>query len=283
MRLPKTDMMFQVFLALILLGCLAWPGGVFAQNEGDEDKAEKPKAGIPIGRTIRIDENTMNQWILGNKNALTARQHLQINLVRRIDEIHQLCRIDHDQRAKLRLAGDVEIKRLFDKVDECRRKWSGTETQNVPNELLLDVEFAREAVTRVRFRERCFFDKVVRTTLLPEQLSEYEAQLESFRRRRHEVQRKLLLRTLGRNSPLTGKQRKQLTELLQSVPAVPDGSEQLYAFVIIASSRIPKEEFHAILDDSQWHVMEVLYKNSAIQEPALKRRGALETDEDLEP
>jgi len=71
-----------------------------------------------------VAEQTFDRYILGGIGDLDSpRAYLESILTRRIEEIDRRCRLTSDQKKKLVLAGQGDIKRLFDRIEDQRKQF----------------------------------------------------------------------------------------------------------------------------------------------------------------
>ena len=71
-----------------------------------------------------VAEQNFDQWVFGNLRTLSAaRARLDALLASKVDEIQRICRINEAQKKKLHLAGEGDIERLMDRVEEKRKKF----------------------------------------------------------------------------------------------------------------------------------------------------------------
>lgn len=116
---------------------------------------------------------TMNGW-----NDDGGRQYVGAILRRRISLVNRFCGLTDEQREKIRLAGERDIARLFERIAEARRRFVSATTVTFDETSLAD---AVGDVPRVQgplslgpFDEDSFFAKIMRVSLTPAQRSKYD-------------------------------------------------------------------------------------------------------------
>ena len=282
-------------IALALTGWLAFSSPAAAQaivfeaaaveeeDDAEEDEDQAEGVAVIVVQVQRIGRQQIDQWVFPNGNEQTSRQYLQNQLKMRTDDIDRECRLAKDQLEKLQLAGRIEVKRLFDKIDELRRKYAGkNQNQNNFNQQMWqEVQPLRSELAGGQFGEGSLFDKVVRKTLTPEQLPAYREQMRERREFRRKAQIELLLASIDKQIPLKAAQRAKLREVLQELPAVRQGQYEYYALLYHAA-KIPEEKFQAILDEGQVAVLKLRFNQAKGFEQWLRQSGALEAEPDLE-
>jgi hypothetical protein len=116
-------------------------------------------------------EGYFNALIFGAGNAATARRELNLFLHQRIAETDLICGLSEGQKKKLDLAGRGEIKRLFDRIDERRRKFLDVEGDAgvVTQQVLDDAAALRDAVRSDPLERGPLFSKIWARTLTADQ------------------------------------------------------------------------------------------------------------------
>ena len=90
-----------------------------ADGEPERETTNAPQSQPTIA--IEIFENYLF-GATGSNAVAAARNRLELTLLERIDTVDGDCQLSETQRAKLRLAGKGDIKRIFDRVDAVRRE-----------------------------------------------------------------------------------------------------------------------------------------------------------------
>ena len=99
-----------------------------ARRATAQDDFEEPEKAV-ITRTFVIPDQTFDNIVFGNvRGSSTALKRFLTLLELQIDEVDRACELKDAQKAKLQLAGQGDIKRYFDKIDEKRRKFQDVKT-----------------------------------------------------------------------------------------------------------------------------------------------------------
>ena len=143
------------------------------------------------------------------------------------------------------------------RVDELRTEVVGkTCDQNDINKIYQKVQPLTITYRAGLLGSSSLFSKVLRGTLTPAQLEEYDG-LEAERlKQRHAAKVKLFVAVFGQSCPLKDDQRTALVELLLTETRPPKRPSQYDWYVVLAqASKIPNEKFTAILDPAQMRLL----------------------------
>ncbi|MFG0266363.1 MAG: hypothetical protein ACF8AM_14625 [Rhodopirellula sp. JB055] len=236
----------------------------------------------------QIDLNQFDSWIFqrhGRDEARcrsTLKKEIELQFVR----IEQSTPLTERQKDALRLAGQGDIKRFFDRVNDARETFlkmeSKDDNQNI-NEAYQLASPLQQELTRGLFGEGSLMQKVTRYVMTEEQATELEErQLKQFRAQ-VEAQSKVFLATVGRGMALTAKQQRRLQEHFrnkaQQIQKVLSKDQQpglqQYVFYIWISE-LSDEEDISFLDEEQLQVIEKLAERARAVRPMLKQQGFIE-------
>ena len=78
--------------------------------------------GPPPGPNAAFNARYFDELVFGKRDSAAARRELNRHLRQKIAETDLVCGLTERQRQKLSLAGRGDLKRLFDRIDERRRK-----------------------------------------------------------------------------------------------------------------------------------------------------------------
>jgi hypothetical protein len=268
----------------ILLAGLAAASLVAAQEEDElTEELDEAQTGVLVEQhgvpLFTFRSGDLETLIVGEPTSQAARQKLKRELLLRIEVVHRLCGLEDGERAKLRLAGELDIKRLFDRVEAFRHEWTGSiRNGKLPAEFLIELHAMRVAVTNPQFGEESFFDKIARRMLTGEQLTAYLMQVD----RRGRVQREDLIRVLGEKVALQADLRNKFAALLtRYVPTVEQGPQEFWRYAV-AASQIPEEKYRGVLDEGQWNQLKLLFDQAKERIRALERSSGLEPEHNAE-
>lgn len=239
------------------------------------------EAGANLAGLIAPD--FFNENVFSEQSPKSARDKFDLALNTRIRELEQACSLTPQQMEKLRLAGRVEIERLFGQIESRRRKFHREHQNPIQADVVQEIEMFRSLVSlpnnRV-FRENSLLDKVALTTLTDEQRRSYEAELRQGRvERQHQLQDYLFQR-LAKGRPqeerqLLDEQWAALRMLFDELPPVPPGPYESIEFFHLAS-QLPEERYRKILDHRQWQLLKLYFAAMENRRCNLQRLGMIQ-------
>jgi hypothetical protein len=264
-------------LALVLATtCLLLTAPVCLLAQEDE---EEPV--VVEGRNQRVmwTDETIDQWIFGSgRNAQQARKRLETQLTLRIDELDRACQLTEEQKKKLQLAGQGDIKRLYDDTAIIRQKFDKLRNdQNAINQIFQEIQPLQARISAGIFRAESFYQKSVLKILGAEQAAKM-AQLDLDRRIfRYHANILLTLTVVDAGVPLRDEQRQKLIKLLQEETKPPKRFGQYDSYVVMLQmSKLPPEKIKAILDETQWKAMQGQFQQAKGLELYLQQNGILD-------
>ncbi|MDB5392036.1 MAG: hypothetical protein JWM11_7682 [Planctomycetaceae bacterium] len=254
------------------------PIGISAQDEEEEAAANDPIA-MRVQPQMMWTDDTIDQWIFGSgRNAVQARKRLDTQLTLRIDELDRACGLTEIQKKKLYLAGQGDIKRLFDDMLVIRKKFDKLRNdQNAINQIFQEINPLQNRISAGIFRSESFYQKSVLKTLGPDQAAKL-AELDLDRRTfRYHAKILLALTLLDVGVPMRDEQRQQLVKLLQEETRPPKRFGQFdYQVVLLQLSKLPEEKIKPIFDENQWKAMGTQFQQAKGMELYLQQNGILD-------
>jgi hypothetical protein len=266
-----------------------WPvpfalAALFAGCEPAKDAPKAaPKAVAKAVAAVRLaparntwtDEQFEN-WVFQNQgSAATARAGLngQVQLV--IEEIDRACTLTDAQRAKLRLAGRGDVKRLFDRFERARDKFRALgNAQDRLQEVMPDVTAVQRAVTAGPLSPDLLVIKSLRTTLTPEQFARYDAVARERREARHRANVQRVVSIFEQSVPMPEARRRELLALLARETRPIRQPHQYEFYILLAQvARIPEEKLKPFFSAPQWKVVRQQLDRGRQIEQALKQQG----------
>jgi len=240
----------------VVLAIAALSPGVGAQDEDEPD--EETGAGDQLVRRPLVTDRQFDLQIFGNADSARERMNLELN--RQLNRLDRQYRLTDSQKKKLFLAGQGDIKRAFDRVDELRRKFQLAKYERTgAMECLQEARRMRSYLLGGMFGADSLLTKTAATTISEEQKA-YEDDLlrESFLvdyRGAVAEAASRLVRVLN----LTPEQHRQFKKLLMDEIRPPRRSgESTYAYIMYQLSRLPETKVRPIFDDSQWKFLHEL-------------------------
>jgi hypothetical protein len=265
--------LYQFITALLLPAILAAPARAQPLN-ANEDLVEE----VVVQPVFVMADENFEQWIFREyQNAAGARGRLDAVLTLNIESVAGVCGLSEAQRQKLWLAGRGDIKRLFDSVDELRRKFQAVKTdQNRVQELFRDVQPFHATIASGPFGESSIFFKALKNTLTSEQADLYDEAARDRRMFLYRARIEELVVKLDEAMTLRAAQRRQLEEVLleETRPPVQFGVYDDYV-MLWQAARIPEDKLRPVFDDRQWRMLTRHFEKVRGLEPFLKSNGLL--------
>ncbi len=271
-------------LALLAVGGNVAVGQEVVQLEVEvevEEAAEAEEVLLAVQPAF-TDEN-FDQWVFRqHSSAAGARKSMVDQLAVVAGDVHRACKLSTAQQEKLRLAGQGDINRFFDRYEEVKKQFQlKKHDQQKMNEIWQDINPLQTTLMAGVFHADSFLYKSLQNILTEEQYLRYEQVNAARSDFRHRAMIELTINVIEQGVPLQQTQRKQLLELLvaETTPSRRPGQYDYY-LILWQLSRLPEQRLRAILDDVQWKVLHQQLNQAKGMEAWLKRQGMLpEKDE----
>lgn len=262
---------------LLLLACSSLPApGVRAEDDDDPVEIQK----INWQPISREDFDLSLFRSQGTSVARNARNRLETQLVRHVDEIARRCDASAPQRKKLQLAGTGDITRYFDRVEalweEMQKPPRDAEANQQRNVRLQELRLELLAGLS---GQGSLFEKAVQRTLTGDQWARYEQDRLERRAVSYRARIDVVIAAWDSVVPLRAEQRRRLSELLAAETRPPRWFGELdVPVVLVQAARIPEARFREILDDEQWRLIHKLVLKGEPMRLFLERVNLLEPD-----
>ncbi|WDQ18041.1 hypothetical protein [Rhodopirellula sp. P2] len=236
----------------------------------------------------QIDLPQFDSWIFQRHGRDEARcrtglkKEIELQFVR----IEQSTPLTESQKDALRLAGQGDIKRFFDRVNDAREKFLQMEQKNGNQDINEAYQLAsplQQELTQGLFGNGSLIQKVTRYVMTEDQASELEELEIKQYRAKLEGSSKVFLATLGRGAALTAKQQRQLHELfqkkIQQIQELPTGNNQValqHYLLSIWIGEITEKEAERILDPEQIQIVERLAERAKGVRQMLLQQGLIQ-------
>lgn len=130
-------------------------------------------------KTNGVAAEYFEQMIFGSRgqSAVAAHQDRLSQLLQtRAGTLNLACELSHDQMRKLELAGQGDIKRLFERIDQCRQQYLPVRDEDAPAAMrsIMQENATLQPLLRFPFGKGSLFSKTARHTLTDEQWSDFE-------------------------------------------------------------------------------------------------------------
>jgi hypothetical protein len=228
---------------------------------------------------IRIKPADVEQRVFGDRRQPAGvRQMLEAALSLRIDRLRLCSDLTEIQQKKLRLAGQGDIKRFFERVEQLKDAASRQDlAADEVQPLLQQCQELKNELGAGLFDPGSLFDKTRLGILTKEQSAALQADQSARRDYHYRANILLLVQAIDAVGSLTALQRTRLTALLENETHPPPKLTELdYRYTIYQFSKIPQDKILAILDPSQHKAIASLYDDARTFEPELRGARLLE-------
>lgn len=229
--------------------------------------------------TIGIEQ--FDSWIFqGNANRDQAKTTLESRIDLEITRIAQTVSLTDDQKERLKLAGNGDIKRFYDRVEKARRQFLSMGEQWEQNRINEAYQLAVPLQQELRkgiFGSNSLLQKVVATTVTEEQTEQMRKETERLLQLRKESAVKVMMASLGRQIPMTSTQRSKLTELvMQRMTSI--GEDDAYTNYLVAYrlSEVPLDDYKDLFDEAQMKAINQSTQQGKAMKAMLEQRGLLD-------
>jgi hypothetical protein len=210
-----------------------------------------------------------------------ARKRFETVLQRRVESLANTEQLTEPQKKKLFVAGQGDIKRFFDSVQELR-----TKLPFFTNDRDSVLEFMREAKRLARtyrsdlFSRGSIFAKTLSRTLTDEQSTRLKKKVSERRQRQFRAALSWVAGTLELTLQMTANQRRRLEKVLIEETRAPEtfGSYDYYG-LIFQAAKIPEAKLKPIFDDDQWQALAQQFQKVKSMGKLLKDGGYLPEDQ----
>lgn len=255
---------------------LCTPGpGFNALAQDDDDDVVKRAPRVP---PFVMTERTFNQWALGVGTSFEDIRRKQENVLdNKILQIDQACTLNDAQKARLRLAGRGDLKRLRDRIEVKRRLLVNQPIDRTKlNDVLRELQPLRVTAQADPFGEASIFAKTLRTTLDASQLAAYDSDVHERVRFRHQASVDLTVAMFDRRAGLTSAQRKKFAQVLLESTKPPQRTGPYdYYVMLIQAAEIPEKTLKPVFDETQWGSLRHQMQQARSMEATLRNEGYL--------
>ena len=265
------------WLALVL--SLALPLSAHAQQQPlEEDEPEVAVDQNQMNQFAGWTDETFDQWVFGSRTPAAAKTRLTSLLTLQIEDVDRTCGLTDVQKTKLELAGKGDVKHLYDRVAEKKRKFQEVKNdRNKIGNIYSEIQPLQNSFNSGPFDEGSIFFKAIVSTLDDAQKAKYEKTLADKRLFRYRAKIDLTVAFLDNAVGFKADQRKQLAELLLAETKPPRRYGQYDYYVVMwQASHLPEAKLKPLFDDTQWKLLNRQFTQVKGMEPFLKQNGYLE-------
>jgi hypothetical protein len=191
-------------------------------------------------------------------------------LMTRTTEIDRVCQLSPEQKQKLQLMGQGDIKHYFDAVRACR---TDPNENSAPEILIL---LAQDGL----FQDSSLFCKSIPNVLNARQLALLAPTLQEARKRRQQKAIDFLMETLERDSPFEGSERGKLAALFGEIPPSGNNGVGAAAYLALRICAMAERQGDRFPNAKRRNQLVQLASEVKGFEPALRQAGYFPADED---
>ena len=216
----------------------------------------------PVGRVQParrvISDQQFDNWVFReDHSAEAARRRQESVLALKVEEIDRACRLTPDQKQKLQLTGQGDIKRFFDKYELLKEKSCDPGRQSEPECRLSETTPLASTLQLGLFGSGSLFQRSFASTLTRAQVTSYDAVALERIQFRHNANVDLVVTTLEETVPLSSVQRHKVVGFLrQELKAPAITSNYDFYYVMWQLGQIPEEKLKSFFDATQWRVVD---------------------------
>jgi len=246
-------------LSLAIILAIAVANNPARAQDGEEPDSEVEPLARPARRVI-VHDRQLDQQIFQGESIESARARLNMILQGRVRWLDRQYRLTDAQKDKLILAGQGDIKRAFDAVDELRRKFElGKSERAGVIECFEEAQRIHSALEGGIFGPKSLLTKTIGTTITEDQKAYSDHLLTQYRSSQFGSAISAAVMQLDRLLNLTRDQYQRLKELLLSEVRPPwQWGESSYGYIMYQLSRVPEEKLRPIFRDTQWKFLHEL-------------------------
>jgi hypothetical protein len=230
--------------------------------------AEKPDAVADAPNAFEMDKS-IEQWCCNGQNGFEARGKFAKALDRDIGRFQDKYALTPAQRKKLELAGRLDVKHFFDRVDEVKAEYrrSNGDWNRVSDRVSEMREIASQP--HLLFGDQSMLAKTLKKTLAPEQVARHE-------KAAYRARVEWAIGILHSRLVLNPEQRRRLVALVvdETPPLKRYGSFD-YDAIMLQMSRLPRERLRAALDEDQCRNLALRFEQARRMESILVSEGYL--------
>jgi hypothetical protein len=270
-RHPGRLLVVALVLAIVGTGRIAR-----AQDEEEVEDDVKVPAAADVKMVHLSNLDQVDNWVFGRfGGSAVARTRFDSALALRIDDLERVCGVTEAQKKKLKLAGRGDIKRIFDRVEELKRK--SLQNQNDPNNNIWQtIQPLQVEVNAGLFGDASIFQKTIKRTLDGDQAARYDSLMRERKLSRYRATVEWFVVHLDKVLGFSDDQRRRLTELILSDTDPPERFGQSdYWYLMFQMSRLPEAKIKPIFDNPQWRLLSRQFAQARGMEQWLRQNGLL--------
>lgn len=214
-----------------------------------------------------MNESQIEQWVF-RKDLDSARKDIQARLDAEVNRADRKYHLVMGQKKKLEVAGRGDMKRLFDRFEELRKRVRRSPIPfNMNDPGYRELQSLEKACKADLFGDDSMLAKTLKRILTPEQVAAHEKDV-------YRSKVDLILAILDRAIALNEDQHRRLVTAIveESPPLLRYGSFN-YDAVMLQASRLPRDRIRPILDAEQLGKILVRFEQAKRMEKILIAEG----------
>lgn len=252
-----------------LLAAFAWLvlAPIATAQEPDDPDEPMPAGGLPA---IDVPEFDIDQWIFGGQGAEAIRKRFEAALTQDIKRFDQKYGLTPAQKKKLELAGRLDIKRYFDRVEDAKAEYRRVKGDwNKMGNRIFELQRVQNQIFTELFGDDSMIVKTLKKNLTAEQVAQSDR---TIYRARVEWMAGLLHSRLV----LGADQRRGLVDLVvEGTPPLKRYGDFDYDAIMFQMSRLPRERLRAVLSETQCRELTLRFDQARRMESILVSEGYL--------
>ncbi len=262
--------MRRISYRLLMGATLVMGVGGIAEPVRAQDEAEPAAPEGPVLVTPDEQRKSFELWVFGPDGEEGARERLKAGLLRKIERIDDLFRLTPEQKKKLELAGQGDIKRFLNHHQE---QW---EAAHLGGQLGVVMEWRKASLMVQSYPQNLFddgslFAKTLAKTLTPGQRA---GAAETERLTTYRTRVNWVLFPLDNELGLSREQHRRLLDVIakETHPLKKYGELDDDA-ILLQASRLPEAKLRPIFDAAQWRRLGDHFDRARRMENILVERG----------
>jgi hypothetical protein len=222
----------------------------------------------------QVSEASIEKLVFGDARGVNAVvEKLEATLRIKVDEWCRLCGANDVQRAKLELAGRVDIGRFLERVDDLKRQAPNASSAARANDLYQKAERLRMSLSAGFFDDDSMFTKTARNVISRKQVVRAERVSKAAQ---HRAQIAPSVALLKDDLKLTDLQAQALVDLLlaETLPPRRPGAFS-YPVTLFEMQRLSESQLKPLFNDQQWDLLKRQFDQVKWLQPQLKQEGFL--------
>lgn len=232
-----------------LLGASVWSDAALAEDDGWVEFEEQPQQ--QQQEQWLVPPEQFDQWVFQNARDVAGQRRVFENkLSVSIEMLKQTCGLTEEQERKLRLAGEIEIRRFFVRYKKVKEHYIEEKpNQNEFNEVWQMIQPLQQEAQAGLFGSGSTYKHVARRALRDNQLQTHREVERKRREFRYRALVKMYVAMLDESVPLTAAQRDGLIELMLASTKPPNQfGRNDQAYIMYQASTVSADKLRDLVD-----------------------------------